>query len=97
MTIENALAEKAKAKSRLETSNMLAFAGVSSYEELMGSVPWAAQYLPLEIEGKLVIYNNTGETRGVWDHETKSWVWADQNNRGTREDVGSGYVFNTDD
>jgi len=95
MTAENEAAAEAKKKSAVELARMLAIAGVSSREELMGSVPWAAQYLPLEIKGGLVIYNNTGETRGLWNHETKSWVWADQNNRGTREDVGSGY--NTDD
>jgi hypothetical protein len=97
MTAENALADIAKAASALELTRILALAGVASRDELMGSVPWAAQYLPLEIEGELVIYNNTGETRGVWDDETKNWVWADQNNRGTRQDVGSGYGSNTDD
>ena len=97
MTAENAAADEAKKKSAIELARMLAFAGVASRDELMGSVPWAAQYLPLEINGELVIYNNTGETRGVWNHEKKSWVWADQHNRGTREDVGSGYGSNTDD
>lgn len=97
MTQEYAEAEKAKAKFQNEVSRILELAGVTTHDEFMGSVPWAAQYLPYEQNGELVIYNNTGETRGVWNHETKNWVWADQNNRGTRQDVGSGYGSNTDD
>jgi len=96
MTLEYAEAEKAKAKHRQEIARILALAGVSTHEELMGSVPWAAQYIPYEVDGKLLVYNNTGETRGVWDHATKTWVWAEQNNRGTREDVGSGYGRHAD-
>jgi antirestriction protein ArdC len=95
MTKENAAADKAKQQSAIELARMLALAGVASHEELMGSVPWAAQYLPYEQNGELAIYNNTGETRGVWDHAAKSWVWKDQNNRGNRDDAGSGYAANT--
>ena len=91
MTAENAAAEKAKAQFAANVSRMLSLAGVTTHDELMGSVPWAAQYLPYEEGRELVIYSNTGETRGVWSHSAKLWVWADQNNRGTRNDAGSGY------
>lgn len=90
-----AASEKARQEFDIEVARILALAGVSTHQELMGSVPWAAQYLPYEKNGELVIYNNTGETRGVWNHASKSWVWQWQNNRGTREDVGSSYGANT--
>ena len=97
MTAENALADIAKAESAMELARILALAGVSTHNELMGSVPWAAQYLPYEKGGDLVVFDNTGETRGVWDHATKAWVWVYQNNRGNRDDRGSGYGRHSDD
>ena len=86
MTLENAAAEKARQKFETEVARILALAGVFTHNELMGSVPWAAQYLPYEKGGDLVVFDNTGETRGVWDHATKAWVWVYQNNRGNRDD-----------
>jgi hypothetical protein len=94
MTEENAAAEEAKRQFAAEVARILAIAGVSSRDELMGAVPWAAQYLPLEEAESLVVYNNTGETRGVWDRSAKAWVWSDQNNRGNRDDDGCGYGSN---
>ena len=96
MTAENLAAEKAKEESRVELARMLALAGVSSRDELMGSVPWASTYLPLEIGDDLVIFTGCGETRGVWDYATKAWVSAYQNNRGDRDDAGSGYGRHAD-
>jgi hypothetical protein len=94
MTEENAAAEEAKRQFAAEVARILAIAGVSSRDELMRPVPWAADYLPVEEVGELVVYNNTGETRGVWDRSAKEWVWSDQNNRGNRDDDGCGYGSN---
>ena len=96
MTEENALADIAKEKSRFELARILSLAGVSTWEDLMGSVPWASTYLPLERGDDLVIFTSNGETRGVWDKFQKVWNWSDQNNRGNRDDVGSGYGRHAD-
>ena len=97
MTAENAAAEESKRQFTAEVSRILAIAGVSTRDELMGSIPWASGYLPKQLpSGDLVAYDQTGETRGIWDKQAKAWTWAWQNNRGNLDDVGSGYGRHAD-